>query len=106
MKLYHVCPTWNGSDLESLYRQHKDEAYEMYADKWPEAGELAQYHTHYIHLHSTLDDAQEYADEYGGEILVIEALDDELDVETDTLEYNHPVIRDVIPAEYIKRLEA
>lgn len=103
MKLYHVTTgQWNGDDLLSLYRQFGDEAYEEYAKKWPEAGELVQYHVHYIHLHGNLEEAIQFAREFGGEILEIDAT--ELDIEIDNLEYPHPMVRDCIPAAHVKRL--
>lgn len=101
--LYHVAKDYDGGDLQSLYEQHGNDAYDMYIDKWPEAGELVFYHVHYIHLHNSLDDAQEFVDEFGGEILVID--DADLTVERDNLEYDHPIVRDTIPAEYIRRLK-
>jgi hypothetical protein len=100
--LYHVSENWDGGDLLSLYRQIGTDAYEEYADRWPDAGELGVYHVHYIHLHSTLGEAKAFADEFGGEILEINA--DDLDIEMDRLEYPHPMVRDCIPAEYIKRI--
>ena len=100
--MYHVVKHWDGGDLLSLYQQIGDAAYEGYAEKWPEAGELGQYHIHYIHLHATLEQAREFAEEFGGEILEISA--DDLDIEMDRLEYPHPMVRDCIPAEYIKRI--
>jgi len=100
---YHVAHNYTGGDLLSLYEQHGEDAYEMYADKWPDAGELAQYHTHYIHLHETLVDAQTYQSEFGGTILEINA--DELEIKLDTLEYKHPMVRDYIEEEYIREVK-
>lgn len=105
MTYYHVCTKWDGSNLESLYKQHGEDAYEMFAAKWPEASELAQYHADIIHLHSNLDDAKEFCEEYGGEILVISDPDSELNIKIDTLEYAHPVVYGEIDAEYISRFE-
>lgn len=107
MKLYHVAQSWDGQDLESLYQQYGDDAYNMYLEHWPEAGGLQEYHVHYVHLHKTLDEAREYQQEFGGEILVVVLPDDEVDgwVETDDLEYPHPVVRDRIEKEYVHRAE-
>lgn len=102
MKLYHVVKNYNGGDLESLYEQHGSEAYDIFAEKWPEAGALGHYHAHYIHLHSTKEDAEAFAAEFGGEILEIKA--DDLEVEIDGLEYKHPMVKDCIDAEYVKRV--
>ena len=102
MIYYHVCEHWDGGDLESLYARYGQEAYQRYAERWPEAGELAQYHVHVIHLHSSLEEAEEYQEAYGGEILVIDDPDDELEVVTDDLEYPHPVVRGRIEARFVK----
>jgi len=105
MKYYHVCTKWDGLNLESLYKQHGKEAYDIFATRWPEAGELAVYHVNVIHLHATIEDAQEMQSSFGGEILVINDPDgDELDVKNDTLEYSHPVVMGSIDADYVSRL--
>jgi hypothetical protein len=101
--MYHVViKDWDGDDLLSLYQQIGDAAYEEYAEKWPEAGELGQYHVHYVHLHATLDQAREFVEEFGGEILEVNTED--LDIVIDNLEYPHSMVRDRIPAEYVKRI--
>ena len=97
---YHVCSSWDGKDLQSLYAQYGDEAYVMYADKWPDSGNLSQVHAHVIHLHPSIDDAQKYADQYGGMILTID--DNGLDITIDDYEYPHPVCKHEIPAENIQ----
>lgn len=96
MHIYHVAPEGHEGDLESLHMQHGDEAYEMYADRWPEAGELAVYHAHYVHCYSSKIDAEKHAASFGGKVYTIDA--DDLDVEIDDLEFPHPVVRDYIPA--------
>ena len=99
----HVGHDWApGDDLLSLYEVYGDAAYEMYAERWPDARELAIYHAHYVHCHATLVEAVKYQSEYGGQILEIET--DELDVFIDRLEYPHPCVRDMIPAEYITQM--
>ncbi len=101
---YHVCNGWDGNDLLSLYQLEGEDAYEMYAERWPEAGELAQYHVHYIHLYETIEEAKAHQEEHGGEILKIEGDPEELGIEIDKLEFAHPIVRDRIPKEYISRL--
>ena len=98
MKLYHVGPE-NLTNIESLYNQMGEDAYEVFEERWPEAAELGIYHAHYIHLWDVLEDARDFADEIGGTVYEVEA--DGLDVEIDELEYPHPIIRDEIPAEYV-----
>lgn len=106
MAIYHVAPENHSGNLESLYKQHGDDAYEMYATRWPEAGELAQYHAHYVHCYSTLDEAREHTN--GGKIYAVdvEAMEDDfIEVEIDNLEFEHPMVRDEIPAEYISEVK-
>ena len=103
---YHVCrDEWDGGDLISLYQQEGEEAYQIYAERWPEAGELAQYHVHYVHLYATLDEAKEHQGKYGGEILVITGEPEEIGIESDDLEFPHPVVKHRIFREYISWLE-
>ena len=104
MKYYHVCAKWDGLNLESLYKQHGEEAYEIFTAKWPEASDLAQYHCNIIHLYATLAEAVEHQEEYGGEILVIDNTDEYLDIKIDTLEFAHPVVYGKIDADCISRL--
>ena len=104
MKFYHVTKNWDGGDLESLYDREGDEAYEIFAERWPEAGGLADNHINLIHLHDNLSDAERFVRDFGGEILEIEL--DEDAVEIDNLEYPHPVSRYTIDAEYIKKVTA
>lgn len=103
MKLYHVAKDYDGGDLESLYVREGNDAFDIYAEKWPEAGELGQYHVMYVHCHDNLKDAESFVDTYGGKVLEINA--DDLDVEMDTLEYPHPMVKEYIPAEYIKEIK-
>ena len=103
MKCYHVTKEWDGQDLESLYAIYGDEAYDIYAEKWPEAGELAQAHAHVVHLHASIDEAKGFAAEFGGEILEIDAPED-YEIEIDSLEYDHPVCRHEIEKNSIRRI--
>lgn len=77
-------------------KKHGDDAYEIYAERWPEAGELGTYHAHYIHCYETLEEAQDHVDEYGGTVLVIDTTD--MDVVIDNLEFPHPMVQERIPA--------
>ena len=102
---YHVCrDEWDGGDLISLHQQEGEAAYQIYAERWPEAGELAQYHVHYVHLYETLDEAKEHQANYGGEILRIDGEPEEIGIESDDLEFPHPVVKHRIFREYISWL--
>jgi hypothetical protein len=108
MTYYHVCKRWDGHDLESLYRQHRDDAYAIYADRWPDAGELAQYHIMVVHCYDNIDDAIAHKDAFGGDVLAIDAdVLDRIGIThyIDTLEFAHPVVSDYIPAEAITRIK-
>lgn len=103
--IYHVAPADHTGDLLSLYRQHGEDAYEIYAARWPEAGELGQYHAHYVHCYATLEEAQAHVND--GKIYAIDVAameDDFIKVEIDNLEFPHPIVRDEIPAEYISEI--
>lgn len=106
MVLYHVCRDgWDGGDLLALADRMEwgDEACEYIAANWPdcEGKEWEYYNTDgtEIHFHATLEQAIEFADEFGGEILVIDASG--LDVREGT-EYPHPVIRGRVTADRIQ----
>lgn len=101
--IYHVAPADHSGNLESLYSLHGDDAYEMYADRWPEAGELAQYHAHYVHCYDSLDEAREHAAQWGGKIYAIDT--SEIEVERDNLEFDHPMVRNEIDVEYLQDVE-
>ena len=100
--IYHVAPANHVGDLESLYALHGEEAYEIYADRWPEAGELAQYHVHYVHCYDSLEEARAHAAQLGGKIY--EICTEHLEIERDNLEFDHPMVRNEIPAEYIREV--
>lgn len=106
MKIYHATKKWDGENLESLASQIGEfDAIEEYTKKWPDAGELAAYHVHYVHCFKDLGDAEEFANEIDGEVVEIDFEDFFEDfVEIDNLEFPHPVVRDEIPAEYISRV--
>lgn len=103
--IYHVAPAAHEGSLLSLYAVHGEEAYEMYAERWPQAGELAIYHAHYIHCYDSLDEAREHAAQHGGKIYAIDSAalaDDLVVIERDALEFDHPIVRDEIGAEYLQ----
>ena len=103
--IYHVAPAdWDG-DIESLHYQHGDDAYDMYVERWPEAAGMQFEHTQFVHCYSDLEAAEDHADEFGGVVLTIDAAamtEDGIEIETDRIEFPHPIVRDVIPARYIK----
>jgi hypothetical protein len=103
MAYYHVCKQWDGGDLLPLARLMRDEcaAIETYLERWPEAGELALEHVHWVHMYDSLDQAKDHVIEYGGEILEIS---DEITVARDRCEFDHPMARE-IPAWAIRRLK-
>lgn len=82
--LYHVVgPEWEpGQPLQSLYRQHKDAAYDIYSERWPDAGDLSQYHPHYTMFYDKLEDARQHPGE--GRILKIDPA--KVDLRFDQLE--------------------
>lgn len=105
-KYYHVAPADHSGDLISLYDQLGEAAYAVYAERWPDAGELAQYHAHYVHMYATIEEARKHVN--SGKIYEIdaEALEDEcIEVEIDNLEFPHPMVRGVIPAHLLKEVE-
>ncbi len=100
-KIYHVCPAWDGDDLLSLYEQLGNEAYDVFYQKYELENGLGLDHAHFVHCHYTLEEAKEYQRIWGGQILEIDA--SELEIKHDCIEYPHPMVRDVIAKEYIKR---
>lgn len=105
---YHVAPQWDGTDLTSLRTQwagDESAALDEFLARWPEAGELAPEHIGYVHLYADLADAQTHARDFGGEVLVIEDEEDELEIQIDHCEFAHPVSPYPIPAAYVRRAE-
>jgi hypothetical protein len=94
--IYHVAPTDHTGDLLSLYAQHGDAAYDLFSERWPDAGGLCHYHPHYVHCYDTLAEAMEHVEAWGGKVYAIQCA--EVDVERDSLEFDHPMVRDVVPA--------
>lgn len=107
--IYHVTQEWDGQDLVSLAdrREWSDELAEEITQKWSDCNPWTYYGTdgRYIHCHATLSEAEEFAGEYGGEILEIDTGSEWFDgrVEIGT-EYPHPVVRRRIDAGCIRRV--
>ncbi|MFZ5784034.1 MAG: hypothetical protein ACOY4R_27870 [Pseudomonadota bacterium] len=72
--LYHVVGKgWKpGQALRSLYSRLGDDAYEVFAKRWPEAANLGQDHAHKIFFYDKLDDALMHADDFGGRVLRVD----------------------------------
>lgn len=102
-KLYHVSADYVGGDLMSLYEMYRDEAYELYAQRWPDAGGMGSYHAHYVHLYERLDDAEMFSAEFGGSIYEVDVADLE-EIEIDDLEFPHPMVRDRITSDRVSFL--
>lgn len=103
---YHVAPEGHNGDLKSLYYQYGQEAYSIFCERWPEAGNIGDYHVHYVHLYDTLDQARLHPHEgiiYAVDLATMEA--DGYEIERDDLEFGHPVVRDMIEARYLKLAE-
>jgi len=96
---YHVTEKWDGGDLVPCGNP------ETFAERWPDAGELAQVHAHVVHLYSNVADAVRHAAWFcggAGDILTID--EDAIDWHTDDLEFPHPVCARV-PAHAVRRLD-
>ena len=103
---YHVIPRWDGTDLQSLRTQwagDESAAIDEFLSRWPEAGELAPEHISYVHLYAAWADAQAHARDFGGEVLVIEDPEGDLEITLDHCEFAHPVSAYPIPAAYVRR---
>lgn len=107
--IYHVTQAWDGNDLQSIAARQvwSDVVADEIERRWPDCDPWTYYSTdgQYVHCHSTLAEAQEFADEYGGEILEIDTDSEWFDgrVEIGT-EYPHPVVRRQIDAGCIRRI--
>ena len=99
-RMYHVCPSWNGGDLLSLYEQMGEEAYDAFAVKHGIGNGLGIGNAHFVHCHYTVEEAREYQKNWGGVILEIDAK--HLAVKHDCLEYPHPKVRGRIPRQYVR----
>ncbi len=56
-----------------------------------------------MHLYADRKQAEEHADTFGGDVLVIDDQDDELEITIDTLEFGHPVCNHEIDACYVRK---
>ena len=101
---YHVCPQWDGKDLESLEDIYgEDEAIDIFLRRWPDANEsMAMEHINKVWLYTTLEEAQSHQAECGGEILEIN--EEGLEIKKDIIEGYYYVYHN-IPAENIKSIK-
>ncbi len=110
-KIYHVCPAWDGGDLQSLarLREWSDETSEWIASRWPDCDPWAYYNQEggEVHCHATLAEAREFLAEWceGGEILEIDTASLWADFDLRIgVEYPHPVVHSMVPAECVRRV--
>lgn len=102
MDLYHVVGDgWDGKELLSLHDQYGDDAYDIFAERWPEADGLGIYHAHRIFFYDTLADAQDHAAELGGKVLKIDADKISDQIKIDDLECPFYVSTEPVPASVI-----
>ena len=73
-ELYHVAGSGYkaGQPLQSLYKRLGDKAYEAYAERWPEAGDMGQYHAHQTFFYDNLKEAQEHVEAFGGQVIKVD----------------------------------
>lgn len=110
-KIYHVATGYaEGDDLLSLAAQIArnyltlDEAIAQIETRWPDVNAWEYWDTEgsEIHCHATIEEAKDYAAEYGGTILEITTDGPSVELEIrQGREYPHPVTMDVIPASHI-----
>jgi len=85
LRLFHVAPdSYNGGDLLSLHQQMGEDAYEEFAKRWPESGDLGQAHADKIFMFDNIDEASSYRDWRGGKIVEIDP--DMVDAKVDPFE--------------------
>lgn len=105
--IYHVCRgEWDGSDLLALARrmpQWGDEVCALIEASWPDCDAWTYYNTEamFVHCHETIEQARDFAEEFGGQVLAIDAADLTVGVGD---EYPHPVVRDMVPAALVARI--
>jgi hypothetical protein len=85
-RLYHVVgDNWRpGQPLQSLYRQHGNDSYERFGQRWPDAADFAEYHAHLIFFYDNSRDAEEHAASLGGRVVQVDP--DQIDLRWDDLE--------------------
>ena len=73
-ELYHVVgPDYAaGEPLRSLYSRLGDDAYEEFAKRWPDAGDLALDHPHKTFFFTDAKAAAQHADDFGGQVLRVD----------------------------------
>lgn len=102
--IYHVIRgEWDGGPIEPLQArmQWSDETSEAIAAAWPDCDPAEYYFSEgaEIHCHETIEQASEFAAEYGGVIVAIDASG--LDVRVGR-EYPHPVLRDRVTVDRVE----
>lgn len=107
---FHVAPENHTGALESLVEQlGEEEAIEMFCQRWPEAADYAlNCHAHMIHMYDTVEQARDHQKAYGGKIYAVDGdalADDFIEIDRDTMEFDHPVCRETIDAEYLSEVE-
>lgn len=85
-KLYHVVgEDWRpGEPLLSLYRQHGNDAYELFCQRWPDATIFSDYHAHLIFFYDNPREAEAHAAALGGRVVEVDS--SVLDLRWDDLE--------------------
>ena len=107
---YHVCTDgWDEGNLYSLNDWHDGDwkaAQDEFEQRWPDCGGLACGHIEYVHLHDTLEQAQAFQAEYGGDLLQIDINDAWVEeyIIRDDEEYDHAVCTTWMPSECITRI--
>lgn len=109
-ELYHVVgPEYEGGPLRSLYARKGDAAYDEFAQRWPEAGDLGQDHAHKVMFYDKLEDALSHADAFGGKVLRVDpSMVDALYLDTLEKSYGSPgfyATRSDVPAEALTPFE-
>ena len=70
---YHVTKEWDGKDLVSAAKRYGEAgAIDMFCKKWDADESFAIDQITKVYVYSTIEDAQEHKDVYGGEILEID----------------------------------
>ncbi len=102
MKLYHVTEKWDGKDLQTAYDRLGDDAIEYFMEKWDcDDSAFAADQITSIYFYATVEQAQNHQDNYGGEILEIDA--EYIETEIDSIE-GHICTQYPVRSQDIKRL--
>ena len=93
----------------SLAAQHgESKAIELYATRWPEAGNLAlNGHAGVVHCYDSIEEARSHKGTFGGKVYAVDGdamEDDFIKIRRDNLEFDHPVCDEEIGEEYINEV--